>query len=551
MILLCVNEVVGRSGYHRLIVDLANGLHRNGYPVTVLGFARDARRSVPTRQERRRMEWKLDDEIPLLALQTLVASGGAMLHRNYHPVLSGRLESGRYNFTANELEVLRDLNRTLTPDDTILFTSPITAMAFAVALHDEARRPRTILQAHGNYEYYTDLIPTLEAAREGIGQIQTSTQAARKQFVPLFDEADVISVPNFPSETVESIEPVAHEGVNIVQPASFQTLKNQLDAVRALALINDESVHLTLWGVASTKNPYVLEVQALVASLGLEHRVHIPGFGTEQDIYSQADIVTLCSLAEGFPNTLTESALHGLPVVAFDFDFGPREIIEDGASGYIVPLRDVDALAERWSALAADPELRERFGRRAREIYDAGFSYQQVSRKYREFLGAPHGKAIDLAQMFARSGTDPVTVRQISRRLRTARGRVEIQVAIGSSITLHDVRIDNGTRVFEPRVKRRIGQTLITFAPEGDEIISYSMQPGSADRYYLASIKAESTDVEVLPWLRRDFRGYRQVAPIAVGTTESDFVRARRAVIWKLRQLTRRYFGKKRDTSVS
>ena len=67
--------------------------------------------------------------------------------------------------------------------------------------------------------------------------------------------------------------------VNIALPASFQHRKNQLDAIRALSRLEDDSVHLTLWGNISPLNPYFIAVNELIDSLGLRDRVSIPGFG--------------------------------------------------------------------------------------------------------------------------------------------------------------------------------------------------------------------------------------------------------------------------------
>jgi glycosyltransferase involved in cell wall biosynthesis len=81
--------------------------------------------------------------------------------------------------------------------------------------------------------------------------------------------------------------------------------------------------------------------------------------------YARADVYVLPSLAEGFGLTGLEAMACGLPVILSDHTFGP-DIIADGEEGFIVPVRDSAAIAERLTLLAGDPDLRQRMGTAAR-----------------------------------------------------------------------------------------------------------------------------------------------------------------------------------------
>ncbi|MBB5830904.1 glycosyltransferase family 4 protein [Brachybacterium aquaticum] len=496
MILICVNELAGPTGYHKSVVETANALHRGGYPLAVLsilGGGDGSANAMP--------KWSLAPEIPAFVLQTLPAEGGRLLAQNVHPVLSGRVYAAPYAFTADQLAALRQLNGELTAEDTILFTTPVQALAFHHALSGQERRVRTVLQAHGDYRHHDQLWALVDEARDVIDRVQTVAEGLNDQFVPRFDPSDVVCIPNIhhPAKVVRK----SSAGVEIVLPASFQHRKNQLDALRALAKIDDDSVHLSLWGNISPLNPYFIAVQETIDDLGLQDRVSIPGFGTEQDVYSGADIVLMTSLSEGFGYPLLEAAYHRLPTVTYDYEFGPRDVVEDGQSGYIVPVGDVDALAERLRALVADARLRERLGRRAREIFDERFSAEAVVAKYGALLGPPPGRDVDVAALFSPEGGEPVAASAISHRITRSGLRRTHEVTVRSDEVLHEVQVDDGERIARPRVRREGDRTVIEFPVGRRDVLSFASRPGATDRHYLAG-PASGEDLPVLPRLRRD-----------------------------------------------
>ncbi|WP_341856795.1 glycosyltransferase [Brachybacterium sp. GPGPB12] len=286
-------------------------------------------------------------------------------------------------------------------------------------------------------------------------------------------------------------------------PASFQHRKNQLDAIRALSRLEDDSVHLTLWGNISPLNPYFIAVNELIDSLGPRDRVSIPGFGTEQDVYSSADIVLMTSLSEGFGYPLLEAAYHRLPTVTYDYEFGPRDAVEDGASGFIVPVGDVDALVARLDELVADAQaaraLRPTSPRDLRRALLRRGGRGEVRRRARP---AP-GPLLDLSAVFSTDGGEPVPASAISHRVTRSGLRRSHQVTVRSDTVLHDVQVDDGERILRPAVRRVGGTTVIEFPVGSRGVVSFSTVPGGTDRRYLAG-PANGGTLPVLPRLRRD-----------------------------------------------
>ncbi len=120
-----------------------------------------------------------------------------------------------------------------------------------------------------------------------------------------------------------------------------------------------------------------LELQ--ISQKGLERRVLLPGWaGNMADWYKRAQLYVMSSRFEGFGNTLAEAMMYGVPVISFDCETGPRNIIRDGKDGFLVPKEDTLALASALERLMADEGLRMRFGHAAREARDR-FALERVA----------------------------------------------------------------------------------------------------------------------------------------------------------------------------
>ena len=87
-------------------------------------------------------------------------------------------------------------------------------------------------------------------------------------------------------------------------------------------------------------------LEALCARIGLADAVSLPGFVENPFPRIRAALVlAVSSDREGFGNVLVEAMALGTPVVSTDCPHGPREILEGGRWGRLVPIGDPDALA--------------------------------------------------------------------------------------------------------------------------------------------------------------------------------------------------------------
>lgn len=110
-----------------------------------------------------------------------------------------------------------------------------------------------------------------------------------------------------------------------------------------------------------------LDIENLAKQKGISDRVTIAS-ATDQMIneYLAASIFLMTSRLEGLPMVLLEAQACGLPIVAFDCETGPTEIIHQGEDGYLVPLYNYNEMSNRLLELAADFDQRKKFGFQAR-----------------------------------------------------------------------------------------------------------------------------------------------------------------------------------------
>ncbi len=103
-----------------------------------------------------------------------------------------------------------------------------------------------------------------------------------------------------------------------------------------------------------------------------------------------ADLVVLPSESEALPTVLLEAAAAGTPVVASAVG-GVGEIVDHGATGLIVPVRDWESLAEAVTRVLADKDQKNRMGLAARVKAEAAFSITHQADKtvalYQEITG--------------------------------------------------------------------------------------------------------------------------------------------------------------------
>jgi glycosyltransferase involved in cell wall biosynthesis len=104
------------------------------------------------------------------------------------------------------------------------------------------------------------------------------------------------------------------------------------------------------------RGPEEARLRALAEALGISGDVLLPGFAADPFAWMRhASVFALASRFEGLPGALIQAMACGCPVVSSDCDHGPREVLEGGRWGPLVPVDDDDALARALAAVLDQP----------------------------------------------------------------------------------------------------------------------------------------------------------------------------------------------------
>ena len=138
-------------------------------------------------------------------------------------------------------------------------------------------------------------------------------------------------------------------------------------------------------------------LQDLAKSLGISDSTRFIGWIPHNELpeyLASADVYVSTSLSDSTSLSLQEAMACELAPVVTDLPAN-REWITDGESGFIVPINDIQALADRITYLLNNNEVRESFGKRGREVIKERAEYEREMEKMEEiYQGLSMGEAL-------------------------------------------------------------------------------------------------------------------------------------------------------------
>lgn len=127
-------------------------------------------------------------------------------------------------------------------------------------------------------------------------------------------------------------------------------------------------------------------LERIIAEHQLAGRVSLLGWTSElTKKLSEAELFVLSSRFEGMPMALAEAMAMGVACISTDCPSGPADYIDSGSNGLLVPVEDVEVLANAMDTLMSDDEYRASVGRKARALLDQ-FNISSIFRRWDQCL---------------------------------------------------------------------------------------------------------------------------------------------------------------------
>ena len=167
--------------------------------------------------------------------------------------------------------------------------------------------------------------------------------------------------------------------------------KGIFDLIEACARLAGENAEFSLELVGEFESEGLREnISRVIKDRGLSDRINIHGILLGQDktsVFATSDIFCLPTFfhAENSPLVIIEAMCFGLPVVATNWR-GIPSIVEDGRSGFLVPINDSQLLSEKLGLLLRDEALRKKMGKYGRDTYLKTFSLDQFYENHEMFF---------------------------------------------------------------------------------------------------------------------------------------------------------------------
>ena len=206
-----------------------------------------------------------------------------------------------------------------------------------------------------------------------------------REFIP---SKKIVEIPNF-------LDDSAFFGPTLSEVAAYRELWRVPDSVLTVGivarLVPVKNHAMLLRALVQMKIPVVAfivgdgplrsELEQMVDDIGVREKVRFLGeVRTERNLNWYFDVAVLCSLSEGFPNSVIEAMAAARPIVATDVG-GVRDAVQEGRTGFLVPSDGVAVLSEALTRLGQDPPLRAKLGAQAQVTARACFGRVDVMQR--------------------------------------------------------------------------------------------------------------------------------------------------------------------------
>lgn len=166
---------------------------------------------------------------------------------------------------------------------------------------------------------------------------------------------------------ISAVGKEVRDPLTAVKVGRYVKTKNFDHAIYAFQKVIEKipEARLELWGFG----PQEENLKELVRKLKLESNVFVKGFTDHSTaIFERAAFSVFPTTSEGFPLVILESMAAGAPVISYDLNYGPHEMITHNVDGILIPQNNIDALSEAMITLFTDQKKLKLMSQKARKV---------------------------------------------------------------------------------------------------------------------------------------------------------------------------------------
>lgn len=355
-VVFVIYNITAKGGEERMCSIIANYLQEHGHRVSIISLVS---------HKGKESFFKINDDIRIVHILGLFIERRI---RQYLPWLNYLTYKLRRCLKRVNPDIVIDVDVTL---------SPITSEVVA------GLGIKHISWDHFPYGYYVDAMPKILSSLRTVDRVIVLTEGNKKCYTERsqIEPSKVIQIYNPSPIEIDSYTP--HENKVVLAMGRLEFEKGFDRLLNIWVNVEPKMPDWTLKIIGSGGLEGNLKEQAI--RLGLRHVIFQPHSSSPVEQYKEASIFVLPSRFEGFGLVLLEALNMSLPIVAFDCENGPREIIKDGVNGYLVSNGDELCFAEKLLQLMQNGQLRNKLGNNAL-LSASRFTLERVGQRWLDLV---------------------------------------------------------------------------------------------------------------------------------------------------------------------
>lgn len=241
-----------------------------------------------------------------------------------------------------------------------------------------------IAEEHNSHNNNKKYIKKLVKSLKNIDYLMPTSKGLSDFYEGKIGNTKVKFIPNYIERKTDKTSNLDNK--TIISVGRLEPVKGFDDLIDVFKIFQEKNSDWNLKIIGSGSQKEAL--QNKINSLNLQKKVLLLGeLNTEkvEEEYINSSIYVMTSHSESLGLVLIEAASAGLPLFAFDSCDGPKEIIQSGENGYLIPNRDKKQMAEKIAKTVENKPEMQRLSNNAKKILEK-YSKEKVQKEWSEFL---------------------------------------------------------------------------------------------------------------------------------------------------------------------